>query len=639
VQKPSAPPAPEDSTSSAVAGLRLSEELNRRLIEATPCGLVHVSAAGVVLAANAQAQRILGRTYDALTQRLTYDFAAATIHEDGTPCRVEDYPLSRALATGQSQPPMTIGVRRLDGTTFWAVYTAVPLRDPVTGEVSSAVVTFLDVTEHRRVERALGESEARLRSVLESAPNMIISAERDGTIVFVNRTLPPDTPANVVGKSIYDFVAPDDVARVRACVEGVLATGRIDGYEIRAPVGGAWLSVRVGPVRFGDEIVGVSFVTWDITERRALDARLAMAERLASIGTLVAGVAHEINNPLMYVLGNLEFLHRKVAGSPDTDPLRAAVKAATEGTERIRDIVRDLGNFSHDGERRVLAVDVHQLIESSIRMASSQLRFRARIRRDFRPVPPLCVSTTRLGQVFLNLILNAAQAIPEGNVKTNEVRVSTWADGAGNLVVEVADTGSGIPPDLIGRIFDPFVTTKPAGVGTGLGLYICRNIVTAMGGDISVTSTPGVGSVFSVKLPFDTSVVEPGLPFESMRRKPRARILVVDDEASILETLLGMLRGHDVDVASTGHEAICRLRDAEYDVVFCDLIMPDVTGIDVYESARARGRGDERRIIFMTGGAFTDGARRFLEGVPNRWLEKPFDRAALERALAVIPGR
>jgi two-component system, cell cycle sensor histidine kinase and response regulator CckA len=637
---PAPPRVPEQRTSITVAGLRLSEELNRRLIEATPCGLVHVEATGAIVAANAEAQRILGQTYDALTQRLTSDFDSETVFEDGSHCRAEDYPVSRALATGQAQPPMTIGVRRTDGTTSWAVYTAVPVLDPATGVVSGAVVTLLDVTDRKRFERALVESEARLRSVLDSAPNMIMSADREGRILFINRPVPPQTSDEVIGKSIYDFVRSEDVAKVRACVEGVLASGKIDAYEIHSGVEATtWYSVHVGPIRYGDEIAGVTMVTWDITERRALEARLAMTDRLASIGTLVAGVAHEINNPLMYMLGNLDFMRRRIKGSPEADSLGTALDAAAEGAGRIRDIVRDLSSFSHDGERRWIAVDVHELIESSLRIAASQLRFRAHVRRDFRPVPPLSVNTTRLGQVFLNLILNAAQAIPEGNVAKNEVRVSTKVDDAGIFVFEVADTGSGIAPELIGRVFDPFVTTKPAGVGTGLGLHICRSIVTAMGGDILVTSRVGVGTSFVVKLPLNAGALGDPPPDEARRPVVGCRILVVDDETSVANVVRRMLEGHDVDVALSGREAISRLREADYDLILCDLIMPDVTGIDVYEALRSRGRGEEQRIVFMTGGAFTDGARRFLDVVPNRWLEKPFDRAALERALPVRAAR
>jgi PAS domain S-box-containing protein len=480
---------------------------------------VHVQATGAIVAANAEAQRILGQTYDALTQRLTSDFDSETVREDGTHCPVENYPVSRALATGKAQPPMTIGVRRPDGTTSWAVYTAVPVLDPATGKVSGAVVTLLDVTDRKRFERALVESEARLRSVLESAPNMIISADREGRILFINRPVPPRTSEEVVGKSIYDFVRPDDVARVRACVEGVLATGRIDAYEIHSGIEETtWYSVHVGPIRYGDEIAGVTMVTWDITERRALEARLAMADRLASIGTLVAGVAHEINNALMYLLGNLDFMRRRITGSPDAGPL-------------------------HPGAM---------------------------------PVPVSATSTT---------------SMPAS---------STF-----------------VLTDLIGRVFDPFVTTKPPGVGTGLGLHICRSIVTGMGGDISVTSRVGVGTSFVVRLPLNAGALAPVPSDQARRSVAGCRILVVDDEVSIANIVRDMLEGHDVEIALSGREAISRLREADYDVILCDLIMPEVTGIDVYESLRSRGRGEERRIVFMTGGAFTDGARRFLDVVPT----------------------
>jgi PAS domain S-box-containing protein len=367
-----------------------------------------------------------------------------------------------------------------------------------------------DIGARKLIERALRESEARLRSVLESAPNMIISTDLEGRILFVNHPVPPATAAAACGKSIYDFVEPEDVARVRACVLGVLATGKIDAYEIRspAPLGARWYSVSVGPVLLGDEPAGVTMVTWDITERRALEAKLAVSDRLASIGTLVSGVAHEINNPLMCLFGNLEMLRRGLPASSDASPLRAALDEVSQSAARIRDVVRDLTTVSREGDRELVAVDIHELVESAIRIVQGQLRQRARVTRDFGSAPEMLVSSARLGQVFMNLLLNAAHAIPEGRVDANEIRVSTRHD-EGTLVVDVADTGEGIPPDLIGRVFDPFVTTRSSSGGTGLGLHICRNIVVAAGGTISVRSTMGSGTVFSVRLPLAASATGP----------------------------------------------------------------------------------------------------------------------------------
>jgi PAS domain S-box-containing protein len=499
-------------TSDVLAALRAREELNQRIVEAMPCGLVHVSASGAILSANAEAQRILGQTYDALTQRLTSDFDPETIWEDGTPCRVADYPVTKALTTGHAQPPATIGVLRPDGTVSWAVYTAVPVLEPSTGRVSGAVVTLSDITGRKRIEQALRESEAHLRSVLESAPNMILSADREGRIRFINRAVPPTTTEGVIGTSIYDYVRPPDEARVRACVERVLATGHVDGYDIQGPehLGARSYTVRVGPISYGSVVAGVTIVTWDVTERRALEAQLAAADRAASIGTLVAGVAHEINNPLMQALGNIELLRRGLRSFPEAVALREAVEAVAEGAGHIRDVVRDLSCCSENGERGSLAVDVHELIESSLRLAQGQLRTRARVRRCFGAVPELSLNlnSARLGQVLLNLILNAAQAIPEGRVDENEVSVTTRVEEGGMLVVVVADTGEGIPPDLINRVFEPFVTTKAAGAGTGLGLHICRSIVTAMGGSISVKSTVGAGTTFSIRLPLVARAIE-----------------------------------------------------------------------------------------------------------------------------------
>ncbi len=356
------------------------------------------------------------------------------------------------------------------------------------------------------VPERLPESEAWLRSVLESAPNMIITADRHGTILFLNRVFPPhETLADVVGTSIYDYVSREDQERVRACVASVLLTGEVSSYEITSPqmFGDLSLSVHVGPARSGGAIVGVTLVTWDITERMRLQAQLMAADRLTAAGTLACGVTHEINNPLTYVLANLSSLVAALQREPvpDVTVLRERALSALDGVERIRDIVRDLRNVAQDDGQEQLAVDVQETLESSLRIAGHEIEGRARIVRDYARVPFLRASGSRLGQVFVNLLLNAAQAIPKGRPTANEIRVATRLDESGNVVVEVSDTGTGIPPRLVPRVFEPFVTTKPANVGTGLGLYVCHQLVTRMRGQIEVARSASDGTTFRVTLP------------------------------------------------------------------------------------------------------------------------------------------
>jgi signal transduction histidine kinase len=249
----------------------------------------------------------------------------------------------------------------------------------------------------------------------------------------------------------------------------------------------------------------------DITERKAVQARLRSVERMASLGTLAASVAHEINNPLSYLTSNLRYIDdelramalasESMAGPRGQEVLQALQETLT-GSNRVSEIVRDLKTFSRGDEEHRGPVNLHAVLELCTNMARSEIRHRARLVKEYGEPPLVNASETRLGQVFLNLLVNAAQAIPEGaDVKANEVRVTTSRDEAGWAVVVVKDTGAGIAPEHLSRLFDPFFTTKPAGVGTGLGLSICHGIITGLGGRITVESEQGRGTLFRVSLP------------------------------------------------------------------------------------------------------------------------------------------
>ncbi|HEX3777590.1 MAG TPA: ATP-binding protein [Polyangiaceae bacterium] len=382
------------------------------------------------------------------------------------------------------------------------------------------------------------------------------------------------------------------------------------------------------------------------------DAELALVERMASLGTLTAGVAHEINNPLAYVLGSLDIGLRELAelkaliraDAREQQTLilgaLAALDNARDGAERMRHIVRDLTDMSR-ASAQVEATDVEAVLDSTVRVAWNEIRHRARLVKAYGGISRVSGDEARLGQVFLNLIINAAQAI-EGDPMANEIRLST-ANIDGSAVIEVSDTGVGISSRDLPHIFDPFYTTKSAGVGTGLGLAICHGIVAELGGEISVSSGENRGSSFRVVLPF--------APEESAARRavgeiPQesesgpARILIIDDEPLLGQTLLYAFKGrHEVVISTSGREALSRLeKDARFDLVLCDLMMPDVSGSAVYEAVKRTYPGLVRCFVFMTGGAFTERARQFLATHPGIQLEKPFNIDDIERLLRQFAG-
>ncbi len=256
-------------------------------------------------------------------------------------------------------------------------------------------------------------------------------------------------------------------------------------------------------------------------ERVTMLAQLAQADRLVAMGTLAAGVAHEISNPLAYVMAGLEVIGDQAAGTsaqsgPGRSGERQDVLAEMRiACDRIRQVVQDLKLFSRADEESCRLLDVRPVLESSIKMAFNEIRYRARFAKEYGPTPFVMANDARLGQVFLNLLINAAQAIAEGAAASHEIRVVTGTDGGGRAVIEVRDTGSGIAPENVQRIFEPFFTTKPIGVGTGLGLPICRDLVTAMGGAITVESEIGKGSAFRVSLPGVRASTAAQVPTES----------------------------------------------------------------------------------------------------------------------------
>jgi CheY-like chemotaxis protein/two-component sensor histidine kinase len=380
----------------------------------------------------------------------------------------------------------------------------------------------------------------------------------------------------------------------------------------------------------------------DLTERNRLEAQLLLADRLASVGTLAAGVAHEINNPLGYVLGNLNVLVSGFAAQASLTPeLKQALQDAVHGAKRVRDIVQDLQTFSRGESQRRGAVDVLRVMDVSIRMAYSALRHRARLERDYKEVPPVDGSESRLGQVFLNLLVNAAQAMPDRPVDENEVKVSVRTDAA-HVIIEVRDNGIGMTEAVRRRIFDPFYTTKTIGEGTGLGLSICHSIVVSMGGTIAVESAPNAGATFTVKLPLgrEDAAAEPveEMPASLSRRE---RVLVIDDEPMIGVMIRRLLAAHcDVLPLTSPREALRRIGAAErFDAILCDLMMPRMNGIEFYAELKALAPELARRTGFLTGGAVTPQARKFLQENADRYLEKPVELGKLRAFVHMLATR
>jgi PAS domain S-box-containing protein len=356
------------------------------------------------------------------------------------------------------------------------------------------------------------DADLRLSFVTEQLPAILWTTDRDlrfSSVVGGGLAAIGLTPDQVVGIALHEFFAGDpgasrNLAAHRAALQG-------QGTATDARFGSRIYQCRIDPLRDASGVItGAIGVALDITDRKAMEAKLTQAERLASMGTLAAGVAHEINNPLTYVMANIGFVAERLsklkpfptaAFDQQVEELGTALSEAQEGAVRVRQIVRDLKTLARGDEEHYGPVDISRVIDTSIGMVAADIRAKAHLVIDLGETPPVEASESRLGQVLVNLLVNAAQAITEGGAAANRIRISTRTDAAGRAVISVSDSGSGIPPEVLGRIFDPFFTTKPVGVGTGLGLFICHGIVKALGGEITVESKLGTGTTFRVLLP------------------------------------------------------------------------------------------------------------------------------------------
>jgi len=381
-----------------------------------------------------------------------------------------------------------------------------------------------------------------------------------------------------------------------------------------------------------------------LRELHKTQEQLIVADRRTSVGTLAAGVAHEINNPLAYVTGNIQFALRELPrmrvlclrDCPPEERLRVdanwaevqeALQEAGQGCSRVQNIVQSLKSFSRGDDGRREPTDIRSTLEAAIAMAANEMRYRARLVRDYQDVPPVEANEVRLVQVFLNLLINAAQAIEPGEAERNEIRLAVRRAEDGRVRVDISDTGCGMPAEVRNRLFTPFFTTKPVGVGTGLGLSVCQGIVNSLGGQIEVQSEQGRGSTFTVLLPATAEVQPVSGPARVQPPTPvrRARVLVVDDEPYVGASLQRILaREHEVTVTTQARDALARvLQGPGFDVILCDLMMPEMTGMEFFHELQRCCPAQAERVTFFTGGAFTAATRAFIEKHQERVLNKP----------------
>ncbi len=524
---------------------------------------------------------------------------------------------------------------RSDGSTDWVDWEIRPWR-ATDGTIGGIILFSVIVNERHAAAQRVERSRAELLDLVEKLP-VGVFLTHDARIVYANPAfvgyLGRDDATQIVGRSLADL-----------------------GREGKLPQAGEeWLVDKDGTtstlecstsreLEFGGRAAQL-WVCRDLTQLRSMQAQVMQSDRLATLGTLAAGVAHEINNPLAYLSSALEALDELLApGRPSFAPAelaeaREALSDAREGALRVRSIVRDLKTFSRPEREEQELLDLRALLDSAIAMAGNELRHRGRVVREYHAAPRVVGNGARVGQVFLNLLVNAAQSMPQGHGPESEITVRLGTDGAGNAVVDVCDRGPGMSAETQRRVFEPFFTTK-RGIGTGLGLAICRDTVRKLGGDIVLDSALGRGTDVRVTLPpgQDVERTKPSSPAPSGALRP-VRVLVVDDEEPVCRSLKRLLKEHDVVTETNGRTAIERVQRGErYDVILCDMMLLDMDGAEVHAEVTKVAPEQAARMAFVTGGAFTPRAAEFLEHAKVDIVQKPFTgdevRAVVQRISA-----
>ncbi len=516
------------------------------------------------------------------------------------------------------------------------------------GERETCLFSMVDISERRAVAARLRASEQRLLGLIESLPDSIFVV-RAGRVVFSNasaqRLAAAANESVVPGVRMQDLVVPADqalLAPLFAAGDGHLSPAAPVEIRFRGRGGRYTVADTTWMSMLFEDTSCLLCVARDVTERRQIDAKLAQADRLSAVGVLAAGVAHEINNPLTYIFLHLENIgaavdQYRVGVKLDDDDVRESIDRAMVGAGRVRDIVKDLQSCTRDDDV-VTRVSVNDVIEKTLELASPQLRFKTRVETCYGDLPAVEANFGRLSQVFLNLFINAAQAFVEGRSGDNRLQITTGVEG-GQVVVVVQDTGCGIPERAKARLFEPFYTTKGIGGGSGLGLYISHQHLKRFGGTISLVDSPTFSTTFVVRLPAyglhkhqppqDTRVSPSAGVVDD---KSRRSLLIIDDDGIIrkgLETVL-QPRFDVVASAASGNEAIELIRRGQpFDLILCDVLMGEGSGPDVHRWLEKYRPDLLMKIAFITGGAYTDDARRFFGERKLPCLEKPFSHDEL----------
>src|SRR5712691_1661942 len=526
-------------------------------------------------------------------------------------------------------------VVRADGEERSVAVSTTPLM--IEGELLGTVATLRDITEEKGAQDTLARSEARYRNLFESASDAIVTLDANGRFTTFNHAaenISGYPRKELVGQWFAPLLPDDELPKALMHFQKALAgeTGLFETTFIRKDGEYRTIQVTYSTPQKDEEVL---CVIRDVTDQKMLQEQLIQSEKLSAIGQLVSGVAHELNNPLAGISAFAQLLLTEKRFPPDQ---RTAAEMIYAEARRASRIVQNLLTFARQHKPERVSTLVNQVLDDTLELRGYELRVRGiEVVRDYdENLPETLADAHQLQQVFLNLITNAEQAMEKGQREQQRLIVHTRRNDT-VVRIEVEDTGPGIPPNLVERIFNPFFTTKPTGSGTGLGLSISLGIVREHGGRIWAENAPTGGARFVVEIPIVATRTT-----EELAEVPtapatgdRLRILVVDDVASVRSALPRYFatRGHEVETTASAKDGLARLREGTFDAVIVDMRMPDLSGEQLYEELRVVDPAHAERVIFTTGQLVDEQVRNFLSSTGRPYIPKPFEFSAFDQAL------
>lgn len=625
----------------AMEAIRLSEERYRSVVE-NANEAISVVQNGVIKFANAKVTEITGYTVEELNAMP----AEVVIHPDDRE-RVVKYHSQRMQG---EQAAVSYEFRIIDkwGKIRWLERHAASITWE--GQPASLVLDT-DVTEREQAGKALQKSEARYRLIAENTRDVIITTGMDLNVTYISpsiKYLGDRSPEEVLATPVDKLLTPASLQEATKVLREELERAKTQPTEpgrsrtlelevIRKDGSTLWAEARVNFLRNVEgQSIGLIGVLRDITERKKAEAerkklelKAQVSSRLAAVGEMAAGVAHEINNPLTGIVGYAQLL----ASREDLpEEVKKDLKVINDGAQRVAGIVQRLLTFARQIKPERRQVNVNQLIESTLVLRAYSLRTsNIEVITKLDPyLPDTIADPGQIQQVLLNLIINAETAMKEVRRK-HRLTISTRCTD--NIIeIRVKDNGPGIKPEIMDRIFDPFFTTRPAGEGTGLGLSLCYGIVSEHKGRIYAESKPGRGAAFVVELPVVTEVSQPMQPPIDLKANlAGSKILVVDDEPVIREFINQVLseEGCEVDAVATAEEALQKITSQQYNLLLLDIKMPGMDGVELYNRIKRLERQLARRVMVITGDIISYDTERFLARNKLSYIEKPFTATQL----------